>query len=68
MKLTNINEEFLNLKKDSESDIEVFTVFESKMNFIIAELKPLNILPPHYHNFGTEVYHVLSGEGISSSK
>ena len=64
MTVVNLGNEFLCLTGDRKSDIEVSTIFESDMDFIIAELKPSRNLAPHYHKAGSEIYHVLSGNGV----
>ncbi len=64
MKAICLEEAYTHLSKDCESDIEVLKIFDGDINYIIAELKPLKTLSAHYHNFGSEIYHVLSGEGV----
>lgn len=63
MKVRNINLCFNELKPDSESDIQILKVIDGEAALFIAELKPEKRLNAHYHLDGTEIYHVLKGEG-----
>ncbi|MCG8617097.1 MAG: cupin domain-containing protein [Desulfobacterales bacterium] len=63
MEKMNITASFTRLSQDEKSDIELQTLVDGKTSFLIAELKPGKILPAHYHNQGSEIYHILSGRG-----
>lgn len=59
----NINDSFDHLKQDKKSDIQILSLIDGDMSFLIAELKPGKTLAAHYHNEGSEIYHILSGQG-----
>lgn len=63
MEKLNINSSFNQLNQDEKSDIELLKLINGKTSFLIAELKPGKTLPAHYHNEGSEIYHILSGTG-----
>lgn len=63
MNVLNIYDCFNTLVHDEKSDIQTLKVIDDAMSFIIAELKPEKKLGAHYHMNGTELYHVLEGEG-----
>lgn len=62
MEKISLENAFMKLRKDSETDIEVSILFEGVMDLIVAELKPGRVLSPHYHLNGSEYYQVLSGK------
>lgn len=63
MNVLNINCCFNGLIQDEKSDIQTLKIINSEMSLIIAELKPEKKLGAHYHTVGSEIYHVLEGEG-----
>lgn len=63
MKIQNINNLFDSLVQDEKSDIQMLSLTKGEVSLIMAELKPEKKLPAHYHNKGTEIYQILSGEG-----
>mgnify|MGYP001331221480 CR=1 FL=1 len=63
MKIHNINLLFNHLVKDEKSDIQMLKLTNGMTSLLIAELKSKKKLPAHYHNEGTEIYQILSGEG-----
>ncbi len=63
MNVLNIHECFNDLVQDEKSDIQILKMIGSEMSLIIAELKPEKKLGAHYHTVGSEIYHVLEGEG-----
>lgn len=63
MEIKNINQLFDHLVKDEKSDIQMLKLTDGIMSLLIAELKAGKKLPAHYHNKGTEIYQILSGEG-----
>ena len=63
MEILNVNQLFDQLIKDEKSDIQMLKLTNGIMQLLIAELKAEKKLSAHYHNEGTEVYQILSGEG-----
>ena len=63
MEKYNINCLFDQLKQDEKSDIRVLELINGNTSFLIAELKAGKTLPAHYHNEGSEIYHILAGKG-----
>ena len=63
MEMQNINQLFDHLVKDEKSDIQMLKLTNGIMQLLIAELKAEKKLSAHYHNEGTEIYQILSGEG-----
>lgn len=63
MEKYNISVSFDQLEQDKESDIRILELIKGSTSFLIAELKAGKKLPAHYHNVGSEIYHVLSGIG-----
>ena len=71
MEKFNISVSFDQLEQDKESDIRILELIKGSTSFLIAELKAGKKLSTHYHNEGSEIYHVLSGIGkmeISTGK
>lgn len=64
MEIFNTSQLFSQLKPDPESDIQMLKLIDGTMSLLIAELKAGKKLSAHYHNEGTEIYQILSGEGI----
>lgn len=64
MEKFNIDNSFSQLTQDEKSDIQLLQLIGGNNSFLIAELKPGKVLPAHYHNEGSEIYHVLSGTGL----
>ena len=63
MEKLNLNAAFEQLEQDIESDIEVLKLIDGDPCFVIAQLKSGRTLSAHYHNEGSEIYQILSGEG-----
>ncbi len=63
MEKMNINNSFSQLEQDKKSDIQLLEIITGDTTFLIAELKTGKTLPAHYHNNGSEIYHILDGEG-----
>jgi len=63
MEIQNVNQLFDQLVKDEKSDIQILKLTGGIMSLLLAELKVGKRLPAHYHNEGTEIYQILSGEG-----
>ena len=63
MEIQNVNQLFDQLVKDEKSDIQMLKLTDGTMSLLLAELKADKKLPAHYHNEGTEIYQILSGEG-----
>lgn len=63
MEKMNIGALFRKLDQDEKSDIRILELIKGGTSFYIAELKPGKKLPAHYHNEGSEIYHVLAGKG-----
>ena len=63
MEKLNIDASFKKLEQDEKSDIRILELIKGGTSFFIAELKPGKKLPAHYHNEGSEIYHVLAGKG-----
>ena len=45
------------------SDIEVVKLIDGNTSVWVAQLKAGKGFPSHYHKDGSEIYHILSGEG-----
>ena len=63
MEILNLQSVFLNLNKDAHSDIHMQQLTDGPTAIFAAELKAGKKLPAHFHNQGTEIYQILSGEG-----
>ncbi len=63
VKKQNIYASFGLLEQDEQSDIQLKKLISGDTSLFIAELKAGKILRAHYHNEGSEIYHVLSGKG-----
>ncbi len=63
MEKLNIKNLFDQLRKDEKSDIQTLELIKGSRSFLIAELKAGKTLSAHYHNEGSEIYHILSGRG-----
>lgn len=63
MEKFNIFSSFNQLNRDEKADIELLKLIKGETSFLIAELKPGKKLAAHYHNEGSEIYHILSGTG-----
>ncbi len=63
MEKFNINDSFDQLTQDEKSDIQLLEIISGEASFLIAELKAGKTLAAHYHNHGSEIYHILSGTG-----
>lgn len=63
MEIFNISQLFTHLKQDEQSDIKTLKLLDGTMSFLIAELQAGKKLSAHYHNEGSEIYHILSGKG-----
>ena len=63
MEVRNISQCFKELEPDPCSDIQILKVIDGEAALFAAELKPERTLKAHYHKDGTEIYHVLEGEG-----
>ena len=65
MQIHNIKQCFQDLIPDSLSDIQTSTLINNPATaLIIAELKAGRKLPAHYHLQNSEIYQVLSGNGL----
>ncbi len=63
MKKFNINFSFDQLGQDKKSDIQLRELIKGDTSLLIAELETGKTLSAHYHNEGSEIYHILSGKG-----
>ena len=63
MEKFNIKNLFEQLHQDEKSEIQTLELIKGSRSFLIAELKPGKTLAAHYHNDGSEIYHILSGRG-----
>lgn len=59
----NISVSFDQLQQDKKSDIQILELIKGNTSLLIAELKAGKTLSTHYHNEGSEIYHILSGKG-----
>lgn len=45
-------------------DIALLLEGENQQSFYVTYLAPGQLITPHYHKVGTEIYYIISGQGI----